>query len=522
MIASAIVVFAAACATSVVATTIVARIALRIGLVDRPDGRRKLHATPTPLGGGLAVFLASGATLAGLLLLENPWRAHLVAHASYLVSLWLASAVIVVVGLADDWIGLRGRQKVLGQLAAASALIAGGMVIQRIGILGWELELGLAAVPFTLFWLLGAINAVNLLDGIDGLATMIGLILTLAIGAMAVVTDHLIVSAVALVYAGSLSGFLRFNFPPAKVFLGDAGSMLIGLVIGSLAAQGSLKGPGTVLLVAPVAILLIPILDSTAAILRRTLTGRSIYCGDRGHLHHRLLERFGSHFKVLATVAVFCGFTCAAGLVGVFLKNDLVAMLSCVGLVAIFVVTGMFGRAEAHLLVSRARSLALSFARGPAGSRRVRQASVRLQGSRGWDRVWTDFMRRAESLPLDHIRLDVNLPVAQEGFHGSWKRCQGDDDQDRRWRIELPLAAGGQHVGRVVVSGVRNGQSVGQIMEQMIDVLEPFEDQMASVAAAKLPHEEPALAAATAGVAAVSGDPQGLPAAVPHLPRHPR
>ena len=199
-------------------------------------------------------------------------------------------AVIVVVGLVDDRIKLRGRLKLIGQFAAALVLVAGGLVIQRIGIFGQQIDLGLLSIPFTLFWLVGAVNAVNLLDGIDGLATMLGFILVATIAGMAALVGQTQVFVIAVVFAGSLLGFLRYNFPPATIFLGDAGSMLIGLVVGALAISGSLKGPGTVLLAAPLAVWTIPIFDSVAAILRRKLSGRSIYTTDRGHIHHRLLE----------------------------------------------------------------------------------------------------------------------------------------------------------------------------------------------------------------------------------------
>ena len=147
-------------------------------------------------------------------------------------------------------------------------------------------------------------NSVNLLDGIDGLATMLGIILIATFAALAAAAGRMEVAWIAMVFAGSLCGFIRFNLPPASIFLGDSGSMLIGLVVGTLAIQGTLKGPGTVLLAAPLAVWTIPILDSAAAILRRKLTGRSIYATDRGHLHHRLLERLGSNSRVLVAVAV--------------------------------------------------------------------------------------------------------------------------------------------------------------------------------------------------------------------------
>src|SRR5439155_5894298 len=121
-------------------------------------------------------------------------------------------------------------------------------------IFDWHVELGLLAVPFTLFWLLGAINSLNLIDGMDGLLSSVGLIVTLAMAAMAVLGEQWMAACVAVALAGALLGFLRYNFPPASIFLGDSGSMLIGLVIGALAIRSSLKSPATVALAAPVAV----------------------------------------------------------------------------------------------------------------------------------------------------------------------------------------------------------------------------------------------------------------------------
>src|SRR5439155_8367461 len=140
--------------------------------------------------------------------------------------------------------------------------------------------------------LLGAINSLNLIDGMDGLLGSVGLILSLALAVMAALAGHWGAAAVAVALAGALLGFLPFNLPPASVFLGDSGSMLVGLVLGTLAIQSSLKAPATIALATPVALLILPIFDTTVAILLRTMTGRSLYTTDRGHLLHRLL-RFG-------------------------------------------------------------------------------------------------------------------------------------------------------------------------------------------------------------------------------------
>ncbi len=157
----------------------------RLGLTDKPDGHRKLHRGAIPLGGGLAVFLATVIVIAGLYLVPNPWQADLAEAVSQKVALLLAGTVIVAVGLVDDRVQLRGRQKFLGQLIAISILVVGGTVVQRISAFGTEIDLGLLAVPFTYFWLLGAVNAMNLLDGIDGLASTEGVVLVGTFAALA-------------------------------------------------------------------------------------------------------------------------------------------------------------------------------------------------------------------------------------------------------------------------------------------------------------------------------------------------
>ena len=155
MIWAVAVAVAASCVASLGLTALMRLLAPRVGLVDCPDGVRKLHGRPTALGGGVAVFLATTGVLAALLILPNPAGMRLQEEMPECVFLFLASLVIVLVGVADDRWGIRGRYKLLGQLVAASILIVGGLVIEKIAVFGWEFHLGLLAIPFTLFWLLG-------------------------------------------------------------------------------------------------------------------------------------------------------------------------------------------------------------------------------------------------------------------------------------------------------------------------------------------------------------------------------
>ena len=236
---------------SVVLTIFVRSWLPKFGLTDKPDGERKTHTHSTPVGGGVAIFAATTIAVAVVLTVNAGWRQSVLAHWTTYFGLWLACLVVTVLGLIDDAIQLRGRQKLLGQLLVALVIVATGMRIQQIEVFGMSLDFGIFAVPMTVFWLLATINAVNLLDGIDGLATSTGIIISVAIAIMALIAGHLPVAMICLLFAAGLAGFLIFNFPPATIFLGDTGSMLIGTVIGALAVQGSFKVPGTVLLAAP-------------------------------------------------------------------------------------------------------------------------------------------------------------------------------------------------------------------------------------------------------------------------------
>ncbi len=475
MIITAIVSFGCAALLGAIFTVVAIKFSPRIGLVDQPDQHRKLQAQAIPLGGGAAVFLATVVVLGGLISMGSPWRMHINENLTNLAGSTLACTWIVVLGLLDDRFGLRGRQKLAGQLLAAAVLMTCGLLIRSIGIFGMEIDLGLLAVPVTLIWLTGAINSVNLLDGMDGMATVIGIILSLAICALALITHHAAVAVTALVFAGALVGFLPFNLSPARIYLGDAGSMLIGMIVGCLSIRATVKGAGTVLLAAPLAVMTIPILDSFAAIVRRKLAGQSIYAPDRGHLHHRLLAHFGSKYKVLVCVAICASVTCGFALASTALKNDAVALVASLAVVGTLAVTGWFGRGELYLLSSRLRRIASSFFRrpdvnGPVG----RQSSARIHGSRQWETLWATLTESAEKLALSSIHLHVNAPAIEEAYSASWESPRRHDGGNR-WEVKLPLLVAGHVVGCLAIAGENNGHSNAETIELVQDILEPFE-----------------------------------------------
>ena len=452
-----------------------ARLCRRIGLVDHPDGRRKLHENKIALCGGIAGYLATAISVAiAVPYLGGKWES--LAHSTAdLFPIFIAGSVLLAVGVIDDKVGLRGRQKLAGQLIATLILVLGGLVVERVEIFGYMFDLGILAVPATVLWLLAAVNAVNLLDGINGFAGSIGLITSAALAFLALRGGHAAQAVLAAAMAGSLLGFLRFNFPKASVFLGDAGSMSIGLVLGALSIQSSLKGPGTLLLVTPLCMLAIPFFDSAAAITRRRLTGRSIYSTDRCHIHHRLAERFGSVIAVIV-VTLLCSLLVAAALTGAVMQSETVTVVTVVAVVLIFVVTRVFGHSELGLIRSRVRSFAQSLFALRANERdKGIQSITRLQGNREWEQLWTGLTEAVRDMPVTRVELDVNCPALHEGYHGAWKR-HTTADEDRIWRFDLPLVAAEHQVGHVRVTGVRTESSAAMEMEKLLELLDSFEE----------------------------------------------
>lgn len=462
-------------------TAVVRKLAPRFHLIDQPDNHRKLHGRPIPLGGGVAVYISTILVIFAMALITNPWLHYLRSVWWTLVVIAVAGGIIVLVGLLDDRFALRGRVKLLGQCLAATVVIAGGLDIHTVSLFGFSVDLGLLSIPFTLLWLLGAINSVNLLDGIDGLATILGLIMVATICLMSLLLGRTLESLIALVFAGSLLGFLRFNFPPASIFLGDAGSMLIGLVVGILAISACLKGPGTVLLAASLAVWTVPILDSLAAIVRRKLTGRSIYTTDRGHIHHRLLDLLGNNRRVLAVIAAFCLLTSAGTLLSMFLQNDLIAVLACSSVVVILVASGIFGRAEFTLLTNRLRKFGQSlFDSNDVQLTRVKYSEIRLQGTKPWESLFEVIIASAEEYGLIEIRLDVNAPRSREGYHVHWEYPM-DDLRPRPWRLEFPLVVGQQSIGQLLLVGRPENPPLSQNFQRLQVLLQQCEMTLQSI-----------------------------------------
>jgi UDP-GlcNAc:undecaprenyl-phosphate/decaprenyl-phosphate GlcNAc-1-phosphate transferase len=333
---------------------------------------------------------------------------------------------------------------------------------------------------------LGAINSLNLIDGMDGLLGSVGPIIMLALAAMAVASGHWVTAAVAVALAGALLAFLCFNFPPASIYLGDSGSMLVGLVVGVLAINSSLKAGATVALAAPAVLLTIPIFDTLTAIVRRKLTGRSIYATDRGHIHHCLLRSGLSAPRVLLLLSLLSLLTVAGVLVSQRYNSELVALIAAGAVVGILVVGRLFGYAEFLLIKERFGGLWASWRHEPS-EKKSHQIQVRLQGSGEWQAVWKSLTDRAADLNLRSLYLDLNLPALHEGYHARWDRLDGDWGSAVMlcWRAEIPLVVDGQSAGRLEIVGDPEGEPMADRIRVLSEAAAEVERAVAQVVATR-------------------------------------
>jgi len=447
----------------------------RVGLIDSPDGRRKTQSRPVPVAGGVAVLCSAIiAILVANFCLPEASKA-LVEATPHGPALLIAAILITLVGVVDDARNLRARYKFLGQVLAVGVLIFfGDFRIHVISLLGHQVELDMLSIPFTAFWMLACINALNLIDGMDGLLGTVGLIALMSLAVIATMVGHTFTAVVALAMAGSLIGFLWYNLPPATIYMGDSGSMLIGLTIGALAIPASLKGPATVALGAPVALLVLPMMDTTAAVIRRKLTGRGLATADRGHLHH-VLQRNGLTTRRALLLIAALGLMAAAGaLASTAQNNDVYALVAVGGVVLTLLSTRLFGNAEWTLVKKRL----FASAKGVWGGNSEGapwELSVRLQGNIDWDQVWHDITDRADDMQLYSLCLDVNAPALHENYHARWDRRGPSQPEGYTWRLELPLFGSGHLLGRVTVSGSRDGTSLTDTLMTLASIIEGVE-----------------------------------------------
>jgi UDP-GlcNAc:undecaprenyl-phosphate GlcNAc-1-phosphate transferase len=292
-------------------TPLVRNTARRLGVVDQPDQQRKLHSTPIPRVGGVAIF----ATVIGsyCLLLAARFAAGAIVWDGLPLILRILPAVAIVfgVGLIDDVISLSPWKKLTAEVVAATLAWFGGIHVGGIANFSFS---GVVSFLITLFWIVACTNAINLIDGIDGLATGVSLFAALTMLIAALLNNNIPMALAVVPLVGALLGFLRFNFNPASIFLGDCGSLTLGFLLGCCGAVWSEKSSTLLGMTAPLLVLAFPLLDVGLAIVRRFLRGQPIFSADRAHIHHKLLSKGLTPRRLVLIVYCICGIGAAASL----------------------------------------------------------------------------------------------------------------------------------------------------------------------------------------------------------------
>ena len=292
-----IIAFICATLTAYTVTPPVRLLAYRIGAIDVPTDSRRMHRKPTPRIGGLAIFVAF--VLTTMIFCE---------HSSTLYAIWIGGGVLVWLGIFDDIFRLPPVFKLLIQLgAAAIAVIGFGVKIEFITILGQTVQFGIFSIPVTMIWIVCLTNAINLIDGLDGLACGVSTITSLSMfGAMLIHGDMASAMITAMLVA-SCVGFLPYNKNPAKIFMGDTGALFLGYALSIISVQGLFKMNAMLSFLVPLSIFALPILDTVVAALRRMATGHNPFSADRGHFHHRLVDMGFSHKEAVSLLYAISG-----------------------------------------------------------------------------------------------------------------------------------------------------------------------------------------------------------------------
>lgn len=444
-------------------TPLVRAAALRRGRVEAPGtSYRKIHDRHVPRLGGIAIVAAFYLSLACIVVIDGATRELFMANRLLALGLLLGGVPIVLLGLFDDTRGAGALIKFTVQAAVATALYALGFRIEAVTLpFGLELVLGACALPVTVLWIAGVVNAVNLIDGLDGLAAGVTAVAAGAVFAVALLHGDLLMMLFTAALAGALVGFLFFNFNPATIFMGDTGSLFLGYMIAVTSLQASTTPVASVALLTPLLALGLPILDTGMALVRRLVRGQHPFQGDRGHIHHRLLEMGLSHRGAVLSL-YFVAFVFALFAVGVNLTGGrahaAVVVLALIGtaLLALRIWLVVFDYQQVRC--SRRRNRRLRRAR--------RQFARRAADATDRDSVFAALVETLSEFDVACVELFPGPPSRQRG----WRRCGAGATT---LRVERPLTA----TGGLVRIGWDDGRTElaaeeGGALEQLLGTVE--------------------------------------------------
>ena len=407
-------------------------------VVDQPNGR-KVHTTPIPRIGGAAIFLGFYLTLGMAALLFPAVSRSLILETENLL-LVLGSVLAFAVGLIDDFRRLRARQKFALQLAAAGLAYLGGIRIESIGFYTlFQVDLGWLSPVVSIFWIVLVINAFNLIDGLDGLAGGVGLIASLILAYVSFLHRNLPAMLYMLAIAGGLLGFLRYNFHPASVFMGDGGSYFLGYLLGVVSVLAAGQNTATMTFLVPMLAVALPVIDVGMAILRRFVRGQAIFGADKRHFHHMLLRRGLSHRNAVLLCYGVALCICGAALAFLKIRDErafFILLLMGSAILYALARVGYFHGYDARALFPWLRDVS-----DEIGLSRSRRSFFNLQLKLNAARTLDDLQRHLETT-MAHLDISVAaLYLAPDGKLAAERQTGGPPAGSDERRQKTPLHA---------------------------------------------------------------------------------
>jgi UDP-GlcNAc:undecaprenyl-phosphate GlcNAc-1-phosphate transferase len=461
-----IVAFALAMALSMVLTPMVRTVALSLGWVDGRSAR-KVHLRPIPRLGGLAIVIGFYAPFLGLAIYRNSLASVFYADSARVVGFFCGGLAIVLLGLYDDLRGANAQVKLAVQLAVAGMMYALGFQIHWIATpFGPGIDLGYLALPFTLLWIVGVINAMNLIDGLDGLASGVAFFAVVMNFVVAITRGDLLMCVLMSSLAGALAGFLVFNFNPASIFMGDTGSLFLGFILATSSIAACEKGPTAVSMLVPILALGLPIMDTLLAMVRRFIMGRPMFSADREHIHHQLLKLGYTHRRVVLTMYGICAFFALAALGATYATAPQAAGI----LVVVSGVVILLMRKLGYLDLARGEMLADTRRKNLALRSAVNDIGEALRSASDLAAIWSCVQRIVEPLHLGYLSLrfeGAGAAVKTEVFH---LEVGGPPAADA-FRLVLPLEHDGVHRGELCAQWEPTRIEIGRDDELALELL---------------------------------------------------
>ena len=443
--------FIAALSFALAVTPFVKKMALHFDLVDRPS-KRKVHTIPVPRIGGLVIFFAFLFPFALFFLFRSHSEAAGRVFTDPMSCGFIAGAVLIfLTGLMDDINNLSPTTKFAGQILAALIAYFCGFQITIISMPFTEgISLHLFSLPLTVFWFVLVINAINLIDGLDGLAAGICFFVSLVM-LFVCVSSHRIVTALAFAsLAGSLLGFLRYNFNPATIFMGDSGSYFLGYTLAALSIGEAIKGQVATAMLIPIIALGVPLIDTLWAPVRRFIFGQKIFQADREHLHHRIISLGYTHRRAVMLIYIFTIVLGTAALAVVHAQDDTAALILLVLGAGVIFTARYIGMSD--FLTMRRVFIWAQDISDEAGISHDRRSflnhQLKIAKAIDLEQLWQAVGESLEALEFDYaefnyVELKNSFSTDPTGQPFTWTRGDGEDshagNQDGILKIQLPL-----------------------------------------------------------------------------------